>query len=186
MKGPIFYTTGDIARMLGMSPTTIFRAIEGGHLPASTTPGGHYRVSRQDLEAFMAKNKLPLSLLKPPSNVVLIVEDNPAELRMFKRHLQADPDLEVHGTESGYEAGFLTKSLRPKVVLLDIFLKDLDGREVMELIRSDPELKETRVIAITGATDPKDIAEIKACGVHGYIQKPVSAADLLAKVREYL
>lgn len=184
--GKEFYSTGEVARLLDVSAVTIFRAISRGRLRASTTPGGHYRVNRKDLEFFLKENKVGLNVLEPRTKRVLIVEDNPAELRMLQRLLGAEPDLEVKGTTSGYEAGYLTKSFQPDLLLLDIFLKDVDGREVVRLLRSDPVLKDTKIVAITGARDPKDLREIRACGVQALIRKPIQPEALRRQLRSLL
>ncbi len=184
MDSKAFYTTGEIARLLDMSPATIFRAIEKGQLKSSTTPGGHNRISREDLETFLKTNNISLRVLDSRARRmrVLIVEDNPAELRMFKRALQSVTDLEIMTTPSGYEAGFLTKSFWPELILLDIFLQETDGREIVKLIRGDPELKGAKIIAISGAASPEDLQAIKACGVDDFIQKPVSPDELRERV----
>ena len=81
---------------------------------------------------------------------------------------------------------FLTKSLKPDLILLDIFLKDVDGREVVKLIHSDSELKNTRIVAISVTKDPKEIRSIKASGDDAFIQKPISPADLRERLKALL
>ncbi|MBI4057554.1 MAG: response regulator [Elusimicrobia bacterium] len=180
-----YYTTGQIAKFCHVSPTTIFRAIEHGLLKASTTPGGHYRISRGEAEGFLKKNKISLNVLESQTIRILIVEDNPMQLRFFQRALGKDSELELKTTNSGYEAGFLTRSFRPNIILLDIFLKDMDGRQVVKLIRSDPELKHTKILAITAATSSKDIEEIKASGVSALLQKPISSTQLHETIKSF-
>lgn len=169
-----------------MSPATIFRAIENGQLRAATTPGGHYRITREDLEEFLKKNNIPMALLEPRTSRVLIVEDNPTELRFFQRALSKEQNLDVKSTASGYWAGFLTKSFKPDIIILDIFLKDMDGRQVAKLIRTDPDLKHSKIVAISATKDPKDLKEIKASGVDVFLPKPVSPADLRKTVSALL
>jgi len=182
----MLFSTGEIARLLGMSPATIFRAIESGRLKASTTPGGHHRVLRKDLEVFLSENSIPLSALESKKKRVLIVEDNPVELRLYQRALRGIEGVEVWGVESGYKAGYITKSFKPDLILLDIFLKDVDGCEVARLIRSDPELRFTKIVAISVAANPADLRRIKRSGVNGFIQKPVSPDELREKVEKLL
>ncbi|MFA6030346.1 MAG: response regulator [Elusimicrobiota bacterium] len=181
-----FYTTGEVARMLGVSPATIFRAVEKGQLKASATPGGHNRVARKDLEEFAKSLGVDAKALTPGKTRVLVVEDNLAELRVMQRGLQKEPGFEVQTTASGYGAGYLTKAFRPDVILLDIFLSDLDGREVVKIIRADPELKDTIVLAVTAASDAKDLKEIEAAGVDEIIRKPIPSAELRAKILKLL
>ncbi|MFA6092254.1 MAG: response regulator [Elusimicrobiota bacterium] len=181
-----FYTTGEVARMMGVSPATIFRAVENGQLKSATTPGGHNRITRKELEDFAKSMGIPPERLGSDKMRILIVEDNMAELRMIQRTFQSDPDFDVQATASGYGAGYLTKAFRPDVILLDIYLGDLDGREVVKVVRADPELRETRILAVTGASDPKEIKDIQACGVDDIVSKPVDAAALCIKVKKLM
>jgi len=188
MPTKAFYTTGEIARLLAMSPATIFRAIENGLLEASTTPGGHHRVSREELEAFLKKNRIDPRVLDSLARKVrvLIVEDNPAELRMFKRALESLPNCEILTTNSGYEAGFLTRSFGPDAILLDIFLQDSDGREIIKLIRGTPKLKGVKIAAMSGTASAEQIRSIRACGIDDFIEKPVSPDDLRRRIEALL
>lgn len=181
-----FYTTAEVAQACNVSRATISRAIQDGLLKTATTPGGHFRIQRRDLEEFFRKNNYQLSLLGSETARVLIVEDNPAELRFFQRALESEARLDILGIGSGYEAGYLTKSFKPDLILLDIYLEDVDGRKVVKIIREDPELKRTKILAISAVKNPKDVLSIKSCGVDEFISKPISAADLKAKVKAWL
>ena len=173
-----YFTTGELAEICHVSPTTIFRAISNKNLRAATTPGGHFRISREDAEDFLRKNNIPIPGAEAKVKKILVVEDNPVELRMFQRALESEATFAVKTTESGYEAGFLTQSFRPDVILLDIFLGDIDGRQVARLIRSDASLRRTKIVAITGAKNAKDLKDIKSLDFDAVIQKPIAPNDL--------
>jgi excisionase family DNA binding protein len=173
-----FYTTGEVADMCNVSPTTIFRAIINNHIKAATTPGGHFRISRAELEVFLKKNNLPVHLADGATKRILIVEDNALERRALERILGGLSDVNVKSTGFGYEAGFLTQSFLPTLIVLDIFLNDIDGRQMIKLIRADEKLKQTKIVVVTGAKDPADIKEIKALKPDAFFQKPVSPDEL--------
>lgn len=180
-----YYTTGEVAQICHVSAATIFRAIVNKSLRAAKTPGGHFRVSSDDLDHFLKKSNLAPE--KETRNArILIVEDNPVELRFFKRALEREKSFEINTTGSGYEAGFLTQSLKPDLILLDILLADSDGREVARLIRADNELKHTKIIAITGAKDAKIIKDLVSTHFDSFIFKPIDPDELLTKVRRLL
>jgi len=186
MKAKNLYTTGEVAKLLELSPMTILNAIKRGVLRAGQTHGGHYRISQESLDTYRKRFRITNGKAGPEKKRVLIVDDEPAQLRMFRRALEADPGLEVEATDSGYEAGFLTKSFKPDLILLDIYLRDLDGRRVARQIRADDELKNTKIVAVTGAEDPKVIEEVKQTGVDDIIRKPVSLKELRERVNEIL
>ena len=181
-----YYTTGELAEICHVSPTTISRAINNKQLKATTTPGGHFRVSRKEAEEFLEKNNIPIPRLHLRTKRILIVEDNVTELRLFSRALEKGKKYELKTTGSGYEAGYLTESFKPDLILLDIFLDDIDGRQVARLIRSDPDLKHTKIVAVTGAKNPKDIKEIITSHFDSFIFKPIDPDELRMKIEKLL
>ena len=86
--------------------------------------------------------------------------------------------------ESGEDALAAVMTRRPDLILMDIQLPQMDGYEATRRIKSNPEMKEVPVIAVTSYALTGDDA--KAAGCIAYISKPFSPRALLAKVREYL
>jgi len=181
-----YFTTGELADLCSVSPVTIFRAINNHSIQASTTPGGHFRIEKGVAEEFLKRNNIPLRVIEPTTKKILIVEDNLAELRFFERVFHSDSSFEVKGTVSGYKAGFLTESFKPDLILLDIFLEDVDGREVATVVRSEESLKHTKILAITGTKNPKEIAAIRKWGFDGVLLKPVTPVELKFQVERLL
>jgi excisionase family DNA binding protein len=180
------YTTGEAAKILKVSQPTVFRAIENNQLKASTTPGGHYRITRADLADYMARNNIQAASLEPRRYRILVVEDNPAEQRLIQKALSAEPMYDVRVTHSGYEAGFLTKQLKPDLLLLDIFLGDMDGRQITRLIRSDSTMSNMKIVALSSTREADVIQEVWDAGVDSFIPKPVAPDALLDQVRRFL
>jgi CheY-like chemotaxis protein len=71
----------------------------------------------------------------------------------------------------------------PALVLLDLNLPKLDGREVMQAIRADPATRHLRVIALSSSGEPADIDASFASGVDSYLQKPVDFARFIEDVK---
>ncbi|MFN0118736.1 MAG: response regulator [Elusimicrobiota bacterium] len=134
----------------------------------------------------LEKNKLSSSGNENSKKRILIVEDNPAELRMLHRSLSLEENFSVKSTNSGYQAGFLTQSFKPDLIILDIFLEDVDGREVAKTIQADNKFKRTKIAAITGTTDPKEIETLESCCFDEIIYKPIAPHLLRQKVKKML
>jgi len=175
-----FYTTGEVAELCNVSPTTIFRAIINNHLKAATTPGGHFRIPRAELETFLSKNNLSTQLPETAIKRILIVEDNAQERRTLERQVSTLPNVLVKSTAFGYEAGFLTQSFLPTLIVLN------DGPQVIKLIRSDEKLKNIKIAVLTGTKDPADIKEIKALKPDAFFQKPFSLDEFREMVSRLL
>jgi len=86
----------------------------------------------------------------------------------------------------GEEGVKLAQSERPDLILMDIQLPILDGYEATRRIRASVELKSIPIIAVTSYALSGDDARARAAGCDGYVAKPFSPRELLAKVREFL
>jgi threonine synthase len=80
---------------------------------------------------------------------VAIIEDDGDARRLLRRILQARGDYQVFEAEGGSQGIELVRRVQPDLVLLDLMMPDVDGFEVLETIRADEELSDTRIIVIT-------------------------------------
>ena len=80
---------------------------------------------------------------------VAIIEDDGDARRLLRRVLQARGDYQIHEAEGGRQGIDLVRRVKPDLVLLDLMMPEVDGFEVLETIRADADLAETRIIVIT-------------------------------------
>jgi CheY-like chemotaxis protein len=71
-------------------------------------------------------------------------------------------------------------------VLLDIRMPDMDGYEVAAILKADPRLGETRIVAVTASVMVGDRERIEVAGFDGYIQKPIDPETFLGEVEAFL
>lgn len=83
---------------------------------------------------------------------IAIIEDDPDARRLLRRILQARGDYQILEAEGGREGIELVRHYHPDLVLLDLMMPEVDGFEVLETIRADQELQNTRIIVITAKT----------------------------------
>lgn len=170
----IVLTTHQIARALSVDIGTVIRWIDGARLPAYRTPGGHRRVKRADFENFVRSHNLPVpSDMAQRRKSVLVVEDDGDFQRLLRGFLRlVREDLAVHRADDGFLAGKMVESLKPDVVLLDLFLPGLNGFRVCEHIRQDPALDRTWVLAISARGSAEDQKRILRAGADAFLAKP--------------
>jgi len=124
---------------------------------------------------------------------VLLVEDDPDDVQIAKRAFEkgniANPLFVVRDGEEAME--FLqhtgryadaAQAPRPGVILLDLNLPRLDGREVLGLIKKDPNLLRIPVVVLTTSADEADVLECYEGGANTYITKPVEFGKFLEAV----
>jgi response regulator of citrate/malate metabolism len=115
---------------------------------------------------------------------VVIVEDDPGVALINREFVASHAGFAVVGeAHSGTEAVGLIESLRPDVVLLDFYLPDFSGLEVLDRISRDRG-SNLEVIAVTAARDLDSVREARARGVRHYLVKPFMASALFERLDE--
>lgn len=122
---------------------------------------------------------------------ILLVEDNPGDIRLTMEAMKEGkliPNMSV--TRDGVEAmAFLRhqgehgNAPRPDLILLDLNLPKKDGREVLEEIKGDPELRQIPVVILTTSEAEPDILKTYDLHANCYITKPVDLDQFLKVVR---
>ncbi|HEX5536588.1 MAG TPA: response regulator [Sphingobium sp.] len=123
---------------------------------------------------------------------ILLVEDNSDDYEATLRSLRENHFLNpVHWCRNGREAlDYLMQAgdpdkggSLPGLVLLDLNMPGIDGREVLRVIKAELQLRRMPVIILTTSADERDISRCYDMGASTYIQKPVSFAGLAAAIR---
>jgi len=116
---------------------------------------------------------------------ILVIEDT-EDNRQIIRDLLTSVGYELIEATDGAEGVAIAHSQRPDLILMDIQLPVIDGYEATRRIRAIPELAKVPIIAVTSYALSGDEAKTRAAGCDGYVAKPFSPRQLLAKVREFL
>ena len=120
------------------------------------------------------------------SNIrILYIEDNPANYRLVHR-LLSQAGFEMYWAEEG-AAGFETaEKVHPNLILMDINLPGLSGFELTSKFRSQPEFRDTPIIALTAKTQKSDRETALVAGCNGFIPKPIDPFNFVSQIRTYL
>lgn len=115
---------------------------------------------------------------------VVLADDQPLVRLGLRVLLETEPDVELAGEAAdGRETLEVVRRTRPRVVLLDIRMPELDGLEVLRAITSDPELAQTRVIMLTTFEIDEYVFESLRAGASGFLTKDAEPTDLLRAIR---
>jgi len=119
------------------------------------------------------------------SDPVLIVDDNPVNLKLMRAVLAPD-GYEIRTAGDGPEVDKILAEFRPRLILMDVQLPGADGFELTRRLKSDPATRDIIVVACTAYSLPGDEAKAHASGCSGYITKPVDTRTLPATVKLHL
>jgi len=126
-----------------------------------------------------------------PPVEILLVEDNPGDVRLTKEALKEGKVYNnLHWVKDGVEAleflqrqGKHAKSPRPDIILLDLNLPKKDGREVLSMIKRDHELKQIPVVVLTTSKAEEDVLKSYELHANCYVTKPVDLEQFLHVVK---
>jgi two-component system, cell cycle response regulator DivK len=119
-----------------------------------------------------------------PDELVLIVDDNEKNLRLARDVLVLGGFRTVEASSGGEGVAAAVEHL-PDVILMDIRLPDMDGTEATRRLRDDPRTARIPVVALTSLAMKGDREWLLAAGFDGYLEKPISVAELPEQVRRF-
>ena len=173
-------TTGEVARLLHLSPVTVLLWIRAGKLKAYRVPGGHYRIARAEFRRFLADNQIPVTLDAPAPRRVLVVDDEAPVREAFGAVLQSK-GYEVTLAQDGREAVRILRQERFDLIFLDVLLPQVGGASVLKAIkRRDPEAV---VVLITGYPYHDETLAALDYGPAMLLPKPIKIVDIDAVLR---
>jgi chemotaxis family two-component system response regulator Rcp1 len=122
---------------------------------------------------------------------ILLVEDNPGDVRLIQEALRDgkvwnNPHVVTDGEAAldfVFRRGSYADSPRPDLVLLDLNLPKKDGREVLAVIKSDPDLRRIPVVVLTTSKEEEDVLRAYNLAANCYVSKPVEFDEFMKVIR---
>ena len=153
-------STTEAAERLGMAVRSVQLMVDRGELHAWKTPGGHRRILRSSLQAWLAARTGAAEALPAPATgsarplTLLLIEDS-AHFQglislVVKREL---PGAELHVASDGIAGLAMAGRLDPDVLLIDILLPGIDGAALITSVRSHQQFARSRLIVVTALDD---------------------------------
>ncbi|MGE3624063.1 MAG: response regulator [Bdellovibrionales bacterium] len=119
------------------------------------------------------------------AKLVLIVEDNDLNMKLFRDLLEAQGYRTLH-TREGMDVLPLARQHKPHLIIMDIQLPEVSGLDITRFLKEDAELKSIPVIAVTAFAMKGDEEKIRAGGCEDYLSKPIAVKDFLSKIKRHL
>ncbi len=116
---------------------------------------------------------------------ILIVDDDPSIVRLIQHSLEKQGYVIVSAS-NGLQALKKAVSDEFALVILDLMLPGIDGFEVCQRLKADPQTCEVPILMLSGKTKDTDISEASKVGADVYLTKPIKPADLVSQVNDML
>jgi excisionase family DNA binding protein len=177
------FTTGEAAKICKVSQQTIIRCFDNGQLKGFRVPGSRFRrIPREALYKFMKDNGIPTDALESGKRKVLLVDDDGELVELMTKVLEDDGRFEVRVAGTGFDAGMMVKEYRPDLIVLDVMLPDINGKEVCHRVRSDSSLEDVRILCISGMIEEDKVQELRLSGADDFLHKPFDIEELIDRM----
>ena len=120
-----------------------------------------------------------------PRERILIVDDNELNLKLLRWLLEKN-GYEVYTAGDAKTARVSVRAVRPRLVLMDIQLPDIDGLQLTREFKTDPELRDIPVVAVTSYAMKGDRQKSIDAGCDGFITKPIDTRQFPLEIEKYL
>jgi len=175
-----YLTPTQVGEILKVAPVTVRAWALDGRLQFMTTPGGHRRFKKTDIEQFARDHGVNLPSENKEMRILIVDDDR--DFSEFLTVALLKQNIIVSVANDGFDAGEQIHTFKPTVVLLDLIMPGLDGFETCQRLKANPLTQHLRVIALTGFHDEKNIARILKAGAECCLAKPIRETALLEAI----
>lgn len=183
------FTTGEVARILGVAPMTVINYCKRGDLAMTQSQlTGYRRIPRSALLAFMKARSIPETRLDAIEPFRLLIADDDAGVRWTIRQSLSIllPGATIVEAADGYTACVEAGSLAPHLITLDLQMPQMNGFQVCESFRSVEKTRGSKILVISTFATRQNIDEVRRLGADDFLSKPFSVNDLKTKISELL
>jgi excisionase family DNA binding protein len=178
-------TTGEVAKICNVAPRTVSKWFDSGALRGYRIPGSKdRRIPVNQLIRFMKQHGMPLNGLMTGTTRILIVDDEQDIVEVLEKILEDEAKYEVEVAKGGFAAGVIAEKFRPHVILLDMHLADIDGREVCRQVKNNADLQLTKVIAMSGKMTEEEAKGLNAQGFDSFLKKPFHVKQVIEAIED--
>jgi excisionase family DNA binding protein len=174
-------TTAQAAERLGVSPQTIQKWVDAGHLPAWKTMGGHRRLDADAVDRMVDQRNSHFGAQAPVGESILLVEDNDVTAAVLEAQIgELRPSARLRVFGDGFAALLDAGRDVPDWLITDIDLPGMDGLAMVRQLQANPATRAMRIVLATSHTD----AELQRFGPRPagvpLLRKPVTPEALAA------
>jgi len=182
-------TVSQASKYSNVSSKTIINWIDAGHIKAYKTVGGHRRIKKEDLDHFLKEKGMPLpeEAKGEERKKILVVDDDKIIVETIVQALEEDEyGYEMISASDGFEAGLQINHFKPDLLILDIMMPDINGYEVCQKVKTNPDSKNTKIIVLSAYLDEDAFTQMKEFGADACFSKPLPLEQLKFEVAKLL
>jgi len=172
-------TTEEAARLLQVTRVTIHRWLVKGKLKFTKTPGGHRRITRDELLRFAKEAGMFIPEQLSSQTRVVVVDDDPTVTRALKTvlELHGKGRLAISVAEDGFSSLVRAVDEKPDAIILDGVMRGMDGVQACRALKSNPRTRHIVIIAMSGLSSLED--DFMKAGANAFLLKPFESKAVI-------
>lgn len=175
-----YFSSREAAKLLGVAVSTIQLWVDSGLLRAWLTGGGHRRIACDSVKEMLKRQQEVANWnAKETSLSVIVVEDDAQQRRLYEKQITGwEGNANVITAKDGYEGLIKIGQALPDVIISDLMMPNIDGFQMVKVLKEIPELESCLIIVISGL-DEDEILKRGGLpdGVH-FFKKPAKFEEL--------
>ncbi|MCF7959094.1 MAG: response regulator [Phycisphaerae bacterium] len=180
-------TTGQVAKICNVAPRTVSKWFDSGQLRGYRIPGSKdRRIPLLQLVRFMRVHGMPLNGLDSCTTRILLVDDKVETRDAVIQNLEKEEHYEIHAAQCGFDAGLVVEQFGPHVIFINVMVEDVNVKAICNIVRKNPELQETRIVAITSKLSEGEGKALLQQGFDAYLSMPLDTRELVECIEEML
>ncbi len=144
------------ANFCGVHRGTFWKYVKEGKVKASRTPGGKYRIQKNDLLNFMTQMGLSDNHYDQSTKPKILIVDDDVKIQKLIHRILSKENYQTAIAIDGFDAGNKLNTFKPDLLILDLFMPGLNGIEVCRRVKSDLATSNIKIIAMTGFPTKKN------------------------------
>lgn len=161
VKEKDYLSTREVAELLNVAVSTIQLWMDNGLLAGWSTAGGHRRIAKSSVEKMLNQRHHNTSTNINENKIsIVVVEENKQEQMLYEQQFEIwDMDVNFYIANDGYAGLLNIGKLSPAIIITNLIMPDMNGFEIINAIKKNPDLKYSQVIAVSALT--KDEIKIR-------------------------
>jgi len=181
-----YYTIAQVAKLCSVNRSTVHRWVTDGRITSFSTPGGHRRILPHDLEIFFKQNDFPIQLNTQKEKTRFLIVDDDPHVQILMKNVLNGPLIGIETASDGFEAGIKVVYFKPHLIILDLFMPNMDGFEVCKYLKQDIKTKDIKILIMTGEVTEENKKKVLSLGADAFLPKPSSKAVILKIVENLM
>jgi excisionase family DNA binding protein len=180
-------TTGQVAQICNVAPRTVTKWFDSGQLKGYRIPGSRdRRIPTSELIRFMKDHHMPTDIIETGRIRILIIDSDYQSAEILADAIREKENCKIKTANNSFDAGIIAQKLLPHIIMINLMACDIDAAQVCANVRSNDDLKETRIIAIANSLGENEIDALQKKGFDAALSDSTDTRQAIRIIHELI